>query len=92
MKIYMELSHDEVQRLIPYMIVAETTSRSVWNTGRRKRLWAASFTPSEREKLLKMSTQAKRWALVTGVPLAGVKMTANTYNLWERFGQFCAEL
>lgn len=92
MKLYMELSHEEVQRLIPYAIIAETTSRSVWGTGRRKRLWAASFTLAEREKLNKMIAQAKRWALVTGVPLDGVKMTASTYNLWEKLGNFCGGL
>ena len=92
MKLYIHLSHDEIQREIPYMIVAETTSRSIWNTGRRRRMMKVVFSPSEVEKIHKMSAQAKRWALTTGVPQDGVKMSLNTYNLWEKLGNFCGGL
>lgn len=92
METFMHLTHDEVQRKIPYQIIAETTSRSIWQTGRRKRLWSAEFTAAEREKAGKLAKQAHRWALVSGVPQGGVTMTHDTYDLWQRFGNFCGGL
>ena len=35
-EIYITLTRDEINERIPYAIVAETMSSSVWNTGRRK--------------------------------------------------------
>ena len=92
MKLYLELSHDEIQREIPYMIVAETMCRSVWNTGRRKRMFVQQFTEAEHDRIYKMKSQAYAWALVRGVPLKGVKMTIETYRLWHRLADFCASL
>lgn len=92
MKIYLELTHDEIQNQIPYAIIAETTCRSIWNTGRRKRAYAAAFTETEREHLCKIRRQAYMWALVKGVPAEGVRMTPKTYDLWQKFADFCASL
>ena len=92
MKMYIELSHDEIQKEIPYQIIAETTSRSIWDTGRRKRLFASLFTEAERDMVSKIKAQAHSWALVKGVPDKGVKMTIGTYQLWHKFADFCATL
>ena len=92
MKMYIELSHEEIQKEIPYCIIAETTSRAIWNTGRRKRLWSQMFTERERETCAKIRRQAYNWALVKGVPDEGVKMTIGTYQLWHKFADFCATL
>ena len=92
MKLYLEFNHDEIQREIPYQIIAETTSRSVWNTGRRKWLFASLFTEAERDMVSKIKAQAHSWALVKGVPQEGVKMTPATYTLWKKLGDFCASL
>ena len=91
MKLYISLNHDEIQEQIPYAIVAETMSRSVWNTGKRKRLMKEQFTESEIEAIYRLHKQAYSWYLVKGVP-DEVKMTLNTYELWQRLANFCCEL
>lgn len=92
MKLFIEFSHDEIQMEIPYQIVAETTSRSIWNTGRRKRLMSQLFTESERRHIAEIRRQAHSWFLVKGVPNDGVKMTISTYKLWHKLADFCASL
>lgn len=92
MQMYLEFSHDEIQNEIPYQIIAETTSRGIWNTGHRRRLWSQTFSREEQQQLSKIKIQAHKWALISGVPLSGVKMTPGTYELWNRFADFCMDL
>ena len=92
MRAYIEFSHDEVQKEIPYMIIAETTSRAIWDTGKRKRMMSQVFTETEREHISKIKAQAHQWALVKGVPLEGVKMTISTYKLWHKLAEFCVSI
>ena len=92
MTLYIEFTHDEICDEIPYTIIAETTSRSLWDTGRRKRLWNALFTNRERELCKAIRQKAHVWAITKGVPNEGVKMTLETYNLWFKFSEFCANL
>ena len=92
MKLYLEFDHDEIQRELPYAIIAETMSRAIWNTERRKRLFAQTFTERERDKISKIHAQAYSWYLVKGVPQGGVKMTPATYQLWHKLADFCANL
>lgn len=91
MKLYLEFDHDEIQRKLPYAIIAETTSRAIWNTGRRKWKYAATFTEKEREAISRIKAQAYAWYLVKGVP-DSVKMTPATYRLWHKLADFCASL
>lgn len=92
MKMFIEFSHDDIQKEIPYMIIAETTSRSIWDTGRRKRLMSQIFSKYERRRLSEISRQAHIWALGKGVPMKGVKMSISTYKLWHKFAEFCVSL
>lgn len=92
MKMFIEFSHDEIQNGIPYQIIAETTSRSIWDTGRRKRLMSQLFSEAERRHIAEIRRQAHMWALVKGVPMNGVKMTISTYQLWHKLAEFCASL
>jgi len=92
MKLFLEFSPEEVQTEIPYQIIAETTSRSIWNTGRRKRLMAELFTDYERNRISEIKMQAHIWAFVKGVPKKGVKMTIRTYKLWHKLAEFCASI
>ena len=91
MNVFIELSRDEILDLLPYMIIAETTRRSVWGTGRRKRLFSKTFTEAERKKFHEIAAKADRWAFVTGAP-ESVKMTSETLVLWRRLADFCYEL
>lgn len=91
MKLYISLNADEIRKEIPYSVVAETMSRAVWNTGRRKRLMKEQFTEAEIEASYRLHKQAYRWYLVTGVP-EEIKMTLSTYHLWHKLAQFCCEL
>ncbi len=92
MRMFIHFNHDEIQKEIPYRIIAETTSRSIWNTGRRKRLFANLFSKAERDMVSKIKAQAHSWALVKGVPKEGVAMTMSTYQLWHKLAEFCASL
>lgn len=91
MKLYISLNHDEIQEQIPYAIVAETMSRSVWNTGKRKRLMKQYFNESEIEAIYRLHKQAYSWYLVKGVP-DEVKMSVKTYYLWQKLASFCCEI
>jgi transposase len=91
MKLYISLNHDEIQERIPYPIVAETMSRAVWNTGKRKRLMKQYFTESEIEATYRLHKQAYDWYLRKGVP-DEVKMTLHTYELWHKLADFCCML
>lgn len=90
MRVMLSFSYDDIHRKLPYRIIGETASRSIWDTGKRKRLWKSEFTESEREACYKIISQAKRWLLTTGVPEKGVLMSASTYDLWHRLADFCA--
>lgn len=91
MKLYISLTHDEIQEQIPYAVVAETMSGAYWNTGKRKRLMKQYFTESEIEAIYRLHKQAYSWYLVKGVP-DEVKMTLNTYKLWHKLADFCCML
>jgi hypothetical protein len=88
---YLALNREEIQELIPYPIVAETMSSSVWNTGKRKRLMKEYFTEAEIEATYRLHRQAYDWHLRKGVP-DEVKMTMSTYHLWQKLANFCCEI
>lgn len=91
MKLYISLNKDEIYEQIPYAIVAETMSGARWNTGRRRRLMKQQFTEAEIEATYRLHKQAYSWHLVKGVP-EEVKMTMNTYHLWQKLANFCGGL
>jgi hypothetical protein len=91
MKLYISLNHDEIQEQIPYAIVAETMSGARWGTGKRKRLMKQQFTESEIDAIYRLHKQAHSWYLVKGVP-DEIKMTLNTYHLWQKLANFCCEI
>ena len=90
-KLLMVLSHDEVQRNIPYGLVCETHNSAQWNTGRRRRAWEKTFSEPERKAASKLFRQADTWALVRGVP-ERIRMSVGTFALWQKLGEFCAAL
>ena len=91
MKMYVELSHDEVVKKIPYAVVCEGRYGKDWNTGRRKRLWKEQFTEEEQKAATRLFQQSRTWYLVKGVP-DSVKMTLGTLALWHKLGAFCASI
>ena len=91
MKVFMELNRDEIHSLLPYMIIAETTKRAVWSTGRRKRMFSKIFTEGERKRCYEIAATAGRWAFVSGIP-DSVRMTSETLVLWRKFADFCYQL
>ena len=88
---YIEMDYEYVRQVIPYQIIAETTSMSIWNTGRRKRLYKQMFTEAEQKKLYEIIKQARRFAFVN-IPADGMKASAHTLALWRRLADFCAML
>lgn len=91
MKLYISLNREEIIEQIPYSVVAETMSRSIWNTGKRKRLMKEYFTESEIVTANKLHRQAREWYLYKGVP-DEIKMSPKTYELWQRLANFCCML
>ena len=90
-KIILTLTHDEIQRTIPYAMICETRFGRYWETGKRLTRWRAEFTPRERVDAEKLFRLAYAWYLKTGVP-ESVEMTAQTLALWKRIETFCASL
>lgn len=90
-RIMLTLTHDEIQANIPYAMICETRFGRAWGTGRRRRAWLKEFTEQERETAGRMFRQAYDWYLVHGVP-DEVTMTAKTFALWIRLGEFCASI
>lgn len=91
MEMLLKLSREEIQKKIPYAIVCETMSSSVWGTGRRKRLMKERFTEEEISKFDSMHNQARSWFLKKGVPNELV-ISISDIGLWERLAAFCCEL
>lgn len=91
MKFYIALNRDEIQERIPYALVCETMSGARWGTSKRKRLMKQFFTEAEVEAIYRLHKQAYVWYLRTGVP-DEVKMSVNTYQLWQKLAIFCCEI
>lgn len=85
------LSRDEVNRYIDYPLICTTMGSAVWETGRRRRLWAETFTESERRACYELRNKAHSWYLKKGVP-DQVTMHPRTLGLWQRLAAFCASL
>lgn len=85
------MSYDEVRRSIAYPLICETMCGSSWETGRRRRAWAAQFSEAERKACSSLKRQAMKWHLRTGVP-ENVVMSEKTFNLWKKLEAFCASM
>ena len=90
-KLMIALNRDEIQNQIPYSLICMTREGSVWNTMKRKRRWKFEFTEQERDKAISIFKLSHTWTLVKGVP-DEVKMSLNTYDLWQKIGMFCGSL
>ena len=90
-KLIMVLTSEEVHRSIPYSLICMTRYGSSWNTMRRKRRWKMEFTEAEREAASKLFSRSHDWLLGRGVP-DEVRMTTETYGLWQKLGNFCGSL
>lgn len=91
MKLYLEFTHDEIQREFPYALICETTEGARWNTGKRRWIYNNLFNEKDRETCREIMKKAHSWYLGRGVP-ESVKMTPRTYTLWKKLGDFCASL
>lgn len=90
-RIMVVFGRDEIQRKLAYPLICETMGSARWETGKRRRLWVAQFTKEERRKCYGIKAQADRWHLKKGVP-DKVRMSLDTYFLWQKLEAFCAAL
>ena len=88
---YIVFDADEIREHIPFQLVAETMSRAIWNTTRRKRLMKERFTEAEIEASYKMHRQAREWYLYKGVP-DELRIRPHTLSLWWKLAEFCMSL
>ena len=91
MKMEVIFTQDELKEEIPYQMICMTRYGSVWNTMRRKRKWAETFSAYERERLNAMCRQTYVWTCTNGLPET-IRMSLGTYNLWQRLAEFCVSL
>ena len=89
MNVAIRLKEVDVHKL-HYQLIAETTNRSVWNTGRRTRKMEMEFTKEERKDVETIIQMSRRWASC-GVPKE-VCMDTKMLILWKRLVNFCYEL
>ena len=90
-KMMLELSHDEVNREIPYVMVCMGRYGSTWGTMHRKRRWAAEFTEREKKAATKLFAKSHEWTLTRGVP-DSVVMRVETFKLWQKLGDFLSSI
>lgn len=90
-KLMMILTSQEVHASIPYSLICMTRFGAHWETGRRRRRWLKEFTEQEREAATRLFNLSHRWLLTTGVPET-VRMTPQTFALWQKLGNFCASI
>lgn len=91
MKTLLVFTKKEIQTFLPYALLCETREGSKWNTMHRKRRWEKEFTSAERKAASTIFEKAHAWYLTTGLPEA-VKMTPETYSLWQKLENFCASI
>lgn len=92
MTVTFNFSRKEVEERIPYALICQTACGSKWDTARRRRMAREFFESKEINRLSGLINQSKKWYLRTGIPMEGVSMTSDTYDLWQKFGQFCMML
>lgn len=86
-----KLTAEEVHGTIPYSLICMTRYGSSWDTGRRRRAWAADFSESEKKSARKLFRRSYDWTVGSGVPDI-VRMTVSTFMLWQKLGEFCASI
>lgn len=84
------LTRDEIESLIPYQIICETRYTSIWDTGKRRRLWNERFSAAEQEVAEKLFRQARRW-YINGIT-ESASFDLMEYRMWDRLAEFCLSL
>lgn len=62
------------------------------SSGRHRRAYHAAFTEAERKKIGSWKAKFWTWEMRSGYPLKGVAMTAQTWTLLQRAGDFFASV
>ena len=88
---YIVMDRDEINKNIPYPVVAETMSGARWDTGKRKRMMKERFNETEINAIYRMHKQARQWYLIKGVP-DELRITPHVLALWHRLANFCCEI
>ena len=88
---YLVLDREEINKRIPYAVVAETMSGARWDTGKRRRLMKQWFTETEIDAIYRMKKQARNWYLIKGVP-DELRITPHILRLWHKLADFCCQL
>ena len=90
MKIVCQLDKLETERL-PYRLIAETTQRSVWGTGRRKRMFEAEFSKDEQIICAAIIRKSIIWSRVTGTARNGYDVSLREIGTWYKLANFCSQ-
>lgn len=90
-RVFLHLTHDDINKELPYGAICEGRCSVRWDTMHRKRRWREEFTEQERAASEEIFRKAKLWHLVKGAPKS-ISMTPATYQLWQKLGAFCASI
>lgn len=90
-EIILTMKREDIQARLPYAMICTTRESSIWDTGKRRKLWKERFTPEERSAASKIFAQAHDWYLKKGVP-DEIRLSTKTFSLWERLVFFCVEI
>lgn len=81
---------DELNSILSYMFIAESTHCSKFKTSKVQRKLAEKFTPDEVIMIGKISVKSNKWYLKS-LPQEDVVMSMDEYNLWNKLIKFCYE-
>ena len=90
MRVLLELEPEEVRDIIDYQLIGECVHLSIWNTGKRRRLYDSTFTLAEMEKIPEITRKAGRWTIY-GVSET-VRISVEELELWKKLGKVCRQL
>ena len=89
MRALIQLDREDIQREIPYALIATVRFSHLWDTKKRKDLWLEMFDEKERKAAHVMFNKARLWYLVKGAPDEET-MSLKTLKLWQKLGEFCS--
>lgn len=89
-KTVVTLTAEDIQEQIPYALINETHSTSLWHTGKCKRAYEAHFSPKEQKLNDYLFSLSHTW-YTKGVPETH-SLPLHALLAWIRLGDFCASI
>jgi hypothetical protein len=89
-KEFVNLTKEEIQAKIQYVLIRKTMQCSEWDSKQRKMAWDTAFTPEEQRKCERLGRLAAKWQR-QGVPHSYIACE-DICLLWQRLAEFCQSI